>query len=178
MESSRTLVAPEGKSDQTGAEGGVGLTSEEIANRLYPKLPEPRRVEPSRKVEEKPVPAPAPSPPFVGSIVAKDAVFDGKIQTEGDLAVEGTVRGEIACKGKLQVAEGATVEASVNAAAVSVAGSLSGDVTCSDRFEALATATVRSHVKTGRLIIHDGAHLEGQISMGVAQPEAVPEPVG
>lgn len=108
---------------------------------------------------------PAEAP--LSSIISKDAVFDGNFMGEGDLKVEGEMRGDITCKGHVSISEGATVNAKVSATSVSAAGRLSGEVTCSERFEAMPTAKITSQISTPRLIIQDGAAIDGQIHMQV-----------
>lgn len=101
------------------------------------------------------------------SVISRDAVFDGNYMSEGDVTIEGEMRGDITCKGHVLIAEGATVNAKLGATSVTVAGRLSGEVTCSERFEALPTAKITSQIASPRLIIQDGAVLDGQVRMQV-----------
>jgi cytoskeletal protein CcmA (bactofilin family) len=109
----------------------------------------------------------APAEQKLSSIISRDAVFDGNFMGEGDLKVEGEMRGDITCKGHVVITEGASVNAKVSATSVSAAGRLSGEVTCSERFEALPSAKITSQISTPRLIIQDGAAIDGQIHMQV-----------
>lgn len=99
------------------------------------------------------------------SYVDPESTIDGTIRTDHDLRVEGSVSGRIQCDGVLLVAEGALVDAEIDAASIVVAGEMSGTVRCRGRLEIQATGIVRGDVRTGALVIHEGARYEGQIAM-------------
>lgn len=101
------------------------------------------------------------------SVISRNSIFDGNYATDGDVRVEGEVRGDITCKGHVLICDGATVNAKISATSVAVAGRLSGEVTCSERFEAQPTARITSQISTPRLVIQEGAVVDGEIKMGV-----------
>ena len=101
------------------------------------------------------------------SVISRNSVFDGNYSTDGDVRVEGEVRGDISCKGNVLICDGATVNAKISATSVAVAGRLSGEVTCTERFEAQPTARITSQISTPRLVIQEGAVVDGEIKMGV-----------
>ncbi|HEY8742430.1 MAG TPA: polymer-forming cytoskeletal protein, partial [Chloroflexota bacterium] len=103
------------------------------------------------------------------SVISRNSVFDGNYVTDGDVRVEGEVKGDITCKGHVLICDGASVNAKISATSVSVAGRLSGEVTCSERFEAQPTARITSQISTPRLVIQEGAVVDGQIKMGVQE---------
>lgn len=105
----------------------------------------------------------------VVSVISRNSVFDGNYSTDGDVRVEGEVRGDITCKGHVLICDGASVSAKITATSVAVAGRLSGEVTCSERFEAQPTARITSQISTPRLVIQDGAILDGEIRMGAPE---------
>lgn len=101
------------------------------------------------------------------SVISRNSVFDGNYSTDGDVRVEGEVRGDITCKGNVLICDGATVNAKISATSVAVAGRLSGEVNCTERFEAQPTARITSQISTPRLVIQEGAVVDGEIKMGV-----------
>lgn len=104
------------------------------------------------------------------SLVDRHTRVEGIVETPYDLRVEGTVTGTLACDGVLYVASGAEVDADVTATDTIVEGTIQGSVTCSGRLEIRSTGVVRATVQTHRLIIHEGAILEGRLEM--AEPAA------
>lgn len=91
--------------------------------------------------------------------------FDGTMTTSHNLRIEGHARGMINCDGVLTIEEGAHVDAEISAASIIVSGEMSGKVRCRGRLEIRATGIVRGDVKTGALVIVEGARYEGQIAM-------------
>ncbi|MGI8915678.1 MAG: bactofilin family protein [Chloroflexota bacterium] len=122
----------------------------------------------SETPQDEPVAAAVPVERLV-SVISRNSVFDGNYATDGDVRVEGEVRGDITCKGHVLICNGATVNAKISATSVAVAGRLSGEVTCTERFEAQPTARITSQISTPRLVIQEGAVVDGQIRMGVQE---------
>jgi cytoskeletal protein CcmA (bactofilin family) len=106
------------------------------------------------------------------TVVDANTVVDGTLSTSQDLRVEGRVTGAVMCDGIMYIAEGAEVDATIEASGIVVSGTLSGTITCHGRLEIRSTGVVRGRVETGRLIVVEGAVYEGQLRM-----DAVDEPV-
>ena len=68
------------------------------------------------------------------------------------------------------VAQGATVNATVEAESITVAGDLEGDVTCRSKLQILASGKVRGKISTATLVINEGAFYEGELVMETGQP--------
>ena len=99
------------------------------------------------------------------SVIDRFSNFDGTFQSTRDLRVEGQVKGTINCQGTLHVAQGANVDARVEAENISVAGELEGEITCKGRLQILPSGRVRGKIETGTLVINEGAFYEGQLEM-------------
>jgi cytoskeletal protein CcmA (bactofilin family) len=99
------------------------------------------------------------------SVIDRFSNFDGTFQSSRDLRVEGQVKGTITCQGTLHVAQGANVNARVDAENISVAGELEGEITCKGRLQILPSGRVRGKIETATLVINEGAFYEGQLEM-------------
>ncbi len=99
------------------------------------------------------------------SVFDRYSVFDGTFNLTRDLRVEGQVKGTINCKGTLYVAQGATVDAVIEAENITVAGDLEGEVNCRGKMQILESGTVKGKISTGTLVINEGAFYEGQLTM-------------
>ncbi|MER3545592.1 MAG: hypothetical protein C4311_13600 [Chloroflexota bacterium] len=99
------------------------------------------------------------------SLVDRHSVFNGSFRTSRDLRVEGTMEGEVACEGKLIIAQGARVKATITAREIEVAGELDGEVTCSGRFRITPTGSAMGKVTAASLIIEEGARFNGDFTM-------------
>ncbi len=106
------------------------------------------------------------------SLIDRNSSFEGTFKSERDLRIEGNAKGAIECRGTLFVAEGATVDATIDADHVSVAGEVSGEVRCRGRLQLMPSARVRGKIATQSLVINEGAIYEGQLEM--AAEEAAP----
>jgi cytoskeletal protein CcmA (bactofilin family) len=89
----------------------------------------------------------------------------GKLVYEGDVRVQGTLEGEAAVTGDLNVEGQGTVKAKVEARNVSVRGTLNGEATARERLLIAGSGVVSGTIKVARLQIEDGALFNGTITM-------------
>ncbi|HYI25594.1 MAG TPA: polymer-forming cytoskeletal protein [Thermomicrobiales bacterium] len=99
------------------------------------------------------------------SVFDRYSSFDGTFNLTRDLRVEGEVKGTISCKGTLFVAQGATVNANVEAESITIAGDLNGEVTCRSRLQILPSGRVKGKITTATLVINEGAAYDGELVM-------------
>lgn len=116
------------------------------------------------------------------SVIDVHSDVEGTYNTSRDLRVEGRLSGTINCDGVLFVADGAEVDATVEAESIIVSGVLRGAITCRGRLEITSSGSVTGEVTTAGLVIVEGARYEGQIQMAtpaataeVAAPAPTPE---
>ena len=99
------------------------------------------------------------------SLIDRHSSLDGTYRSNRDLRIEGEVKGNIECRGTLHVAQGARVDAQVEAENIVVAGELSGEINCRGRLQLMPTGRLRGRVSTQTLVINEGAVYEGQLEM-------------
>jgi cytoskeletal protein CcmA (bactofilin family) len=99
------------------------------------------------------------------SVIDRHSNFDGNFIAKRDLRIEGEVKGTIECSGTLFIAQGATVNASVEAENITVAGDFTGEVNCRGRLQVMPSGRLRGKVATKSLIINEGAFYEGNMEM-------------
>lgn len=98
-------------------------------------------------------------------MVGKDARFEGKITCSGLLRIEGECSGEISVQGTIIIAQGANVQADINADDVVVAGRLNGTVSAGRSVRLASTASVRADIRTPRFALDDGGLFWGTVSI-------------
>ena len=113
--------------------------------------------------------APQEDQPESVSVIDRFSKFDGIFHSTRDLRVEGEVKGTIDCKGVLHIAQGANVNAKIEAENISVAGDLDGDINCKGRLQILPSGRVRGKINTVTLVINEGAFYEGELEMVTAE---------
>jgi cytoskeletal protein CcmA (bactofilin family) len=99
------------------------------------------------------------------SVVDQNSEVEGTYNTTRDLRIEGRLSGSVNCDGVLFIADGAEVDAAVEAASIIVSGHLRGQIRCRGRLEITASGSVGGEVETVTLVIVEGARYEGQITM-------------
>ena len=98
------------------------------------------------------------------TVVDAQAEIEGRLKGK-DAVVHGRLKGEISLAGRLVIAEGARVEATISADAVEIAGELKGDVKA--RSLTLAEkARVQGTVDVKVLVVREGAWLSGSVATG------------
>ncbi len=109
------------------------------------------------------------------SVIDPHARFNGKYVSDRDLRIEGEAQGEIECQGTLIISPQARVRSAIKAHNVVINGDYEGDVDCGGRFEIGSTGRVKGNIKTQVLVIKEGAHWEGGVTM-TRDPAARPAP--
>lgn len=104
---------------------------------------------------------------MAGTVIGEGITVEGEVTSEEEVVVHGTVRGSLTTTDAVSVAETGTVEADVEASALSVAGAVTGNATASDRVDLQAGGRLIGDVKSARLTIADGATFKGNVDMGV-----------
>jgi cytoskeletal protein CcmA (bactofilin family) len=135
------------------------LTREDVVGNLYPDTL-------SSEVDVTPSPSEfRRSETGNESVIDPHARFNGKYVSDRDLRIEGEAQGEIECQGTLIISPQARVRAAIKAHNVIINGDYEGDVDCGGRFEVGATGRVKGGVKTQVLVVKEGAHWEGSVTM-------------
>ncbi len=101
----------------------------------------------------------------VGILLGPRDSLVGKLTTEGDVRVQGTLEGELAAGGDVWIEDKATVKASIEGRNVQLRGQLEGDLVARDRLLLAGSGSVQGNVRVRRLAIEDGATLNGNVAM-------------
>ena len=95
-----------------------------------------------------------------GTTLTGETVFHAMLRVDGHLI--GTVASEA---GTLIIGTNGQVDANVSVAAAMINGTVNGDVIASEKLQLGRTARVMGNIQSPRLIIEEGAILEGSCSM-------------
>jgi cytoskeletal protein CcmA (bactofilin family) len=99
---------------------------------------------------------------FIGS----GTVLTGETTFQAILRIDGHLTGRVLSEdGTLIVGSTGRVDANIHVAAATINGTINGDVVATERLELGRTAHVVGNVQTPRLLMEDGAILEGGCSM-------------
>lgn len=107
------------------------------------------------------------------SIVGAGMTVHGDIETGGVVKIEGTVNGHVKAGQQVLVARGGRIDGDVETDEAVIAGVVHGAVCAAHRVEIQSAAAVEGDVTTGRILVAEGAVLNGVVRMGDAgQPAA------
>src|SRR4029077_806120 len=96
-------------------------------------------------------------------------IIDGEVSGDEDLVIQGTVKGKIALKESLIVANSGVVEADIDTQNVEIAGQVTGNISASDRVELKSDCRVIGDIKAPRILIADGASFKGNVDVDVGK---------
>ncbi len=100
-------------------------------------------------------------------------MFSGDLSGEEDLEIEGQVEGQIRLPNhQLTIGAHGRVKAQIDAKAVVVVGRVHGNITASERCEVQGSGIVVGDIRAPRLLVHEGAVVNGKIEMGGASNAA------
>ena len=100
------------------------------------------------------------------NIIAEGTVFEGTLQADSDVRVSGRIVGKLKVTGRAVVAPEGAVDGEVSATNATIAGTVEGDLVIAERLMLGSSARVEGTIKTGRLIVEEGAIFNGECQMG------------
>jgi cytoskeletal protein CcmA (bactofilin family) len=109
--------------------------------------------------------------------IGKSISIKGDLTGNEDMVIEGKVEGKVELpNNQLTVGANGTVRAEVHAKAVVVIGRVAGNVHGTERVEIQATGVVDGDVTAPRLVVAEGAVVNGAIHMTKKEAEASAAP--
>jgi len=113
------------------------------------------------------------------SIIAQGCKFDGKVEVNGTLRIEGEFKGDIGSPESLVIGKTGVVHANCRVKNAIIGGQLFGNIVAENKIELQSGSHVEGDIKTKRLVIDEGVFFEGNCSMGSGErktPAAAPAP--
>ncbi len=111
--------------------------------------------------------------------IGKSITIKGDLSGNEDLQIDGNVEGRIDLpNNQLTIGAEGRVKAEVHAKSVVVIGHVTGNLAAADRIQIEATGVVDGDVKAPRLVIQEGAMVNGAIEMstGPGKSSSLPAP--
>ncbi len=102
--------------------------------------------------------------------------LDGRLQFQGNVRIDGHVRGEVESAKTVLVSQNARVEAKVTAEFLIVHGTIEGDVEARRKLTLTSSAQVIGDVRTAGVTIDEGAKVRGCIRIGSQDTATGSEP--
>ncbi|MBO9598254.1 MAG: polymer-forming cytoskeletal protein [Cohnella sp.] len=114
-------------------------------------------------------------PNSTDTLIGEGSTFEGKIQSEAGLRVEGRIIGDIDCAGDVTVGENGIAKSNIKARNVIIAGQVTGNVSAAGKLTIKATGKLHGNLSAQELSIETGAVFHGLSKMDASQPQAAEE---
>ena len=105
----------------------------------------------------------------IDTAIGSSVKLRGNLETEGDVAVDGSLLGNIKSGGQVVIGVNGTIKGNIQALSVSTAGQIEGHIVAVDSVSLMESSQVRGDITSGRLEIAMGAIFIGTSKMKPAE---------
>jgi len=105
------------------------------------------------------------------TVIAKNVVVTGDLFADGDVVIDGSLKGSLKTSGSVNIGSNAVIEADIEARTAVIAGKVIGKIKINEFLDLQSTASINGDVSTGQLAVSQGANMNGVISMTHKQSE-------
>lgn len=106
-----------------------------------------------------------PFNPSTLNIVNVGTTITGDLQSDGDMRLDGHVKGYISSKARLVLGPTSKVDGDIKAANLEISGEVNGNIFVSELLTVKATAKITGDIVSSKLIIEAGAEFNGKCAM-------------
>ena len=96
------------------------------------------------------------------NLIAAGTEITGDISTEGDLRIDGSVKGNVSCTAKLVIGENGNITGNVNCTSGEISGNVLGQVNAKEILQLNQSALIQGDIEATRFIVEDGASINGR----------------
>ncbi len=99
------------------------------------------------------------------NLIGTGTTIDGNINSNGDIRIDGTLKGNLSTKGKVIVGDTGKISGEVNCKNFEVEGSVDGKVNVTDLLSLRSRSKILGDINTSKLAIEPGAVFTGKCDM-------------
>lgn len=99
------------------------------------------------------------------SIVSAECYFQGTLSMQGSLRIDGKLEGAVDNARHVIISDSGRVKGDISAEIVVCSGEIEGNI-CADMLEILAKAVIKGDIRAKKMIMEDGAQIEGLCRVG------------
>lgn len=103
------------------------------------------------------------------NIVGAGTVVEGVIRCDGDIRIEGHVKGTVHSKSKIVIGASGSVEGDLICENADISGKIFGSVEAQDMLFLKSTAYLEGDITTTKFVVESGAKFNGNCRMGVKE---------
>ncbi len=98
--------------------------------------------------------------------IASGTSMEGDVKSNGDIRVDGYIKGSLQTKGKLVIGSTGKIEGEIQCTHADVSGEIKGNIVVAELLQLKSTAKLMGDIVTNKLAIEPGANFSGTCSMG------------
>lgn len=99
------------------------------------------------------------------NIISKGTEILGDINSQGDMRIEGTVKGSLLCKARIVIGDSGEVKGNITANDAVISGTVIGNVMVSEFLFLKGTAKIFGDLVVGKIVVENGAEFNGSCKM-------------
>lgn len=103
------------------------------------------------------------------SVVSAECYFQGTLNVQGSLRVDGTLEGSVDNARHVIVGDGGKIMGDVTAEIVVCGGDIEGNV-CAEMVEILGKASITGDIRAKKMIVEEGGRIDGRCKIGEENP--------
>ncbi len=111
------------------------------------------------------------------NLIGTGTVIKGEVNSTGDIRIDGTLTGQVKCKGKIVVGSTGVLEGDIFCQNADFSGKIKGKIEVSELLTLKSTARMYGDIITNKLAIEPGASFTGTCSMDKTHSQADSTPV-
>ncbi|MBC8173516.1 MAG: polymer-forming cytoskeletal protein [Chitinophagales bacterium] len=103
---------------------------------------------------------------MISNRINNGTIVEGQMDSDGDIRIEGMVRGTLRVKAKLALGQTGIIEGDVICKNADIEGRIIGDIEASELLTLKASSVVEGNIYTNKIVVEIGARFNGICNMG------------
>ena len=109
------------------------------------------------------------NPGLVLNLVGEGTEITGNINAEGDIRIDGKVKGNVVTRSKMVLGTNGIIEGDVSANSGDVSGKVTGNLTITEVLYLKASGSIDGNITTSKMIVESGGEFNGNCRMAIQQ---------
>jgi cytoskeletal protein CcmA (bactofilin family) len=97
--------------------------------------------------------------------IAQDTKIKGNIESDGDIRIDGTLVGDLDCKGRVVVGPDSKINGIIRCTSAEIMGFVKGEIVVKDLLSLKSSASITGNLTMGKLSVEPGARFVGHCKM-------------
>lgn len=109
------------------------------------------------------------------NLISAGTKITGDIIAEGDIRIDGSLKGNIKSKGRLVIGNSGSIEGEILCGTIEISGNFKGKISAAELLTMKSTAVVTGDIIATRLAVEPGSLFTGNCQMGPGPEKITPE---